>query len=399
MSKKLDAKTILLLGAIIVIGLVTIYFVAIKPVYSNEEHVAQENVSVSVDLPDAKPVEVMGKGTNSVLPDELVAPDEEVADLFELHREQLAHSGDIDPRYDVSLTNNQSDEEKMIRIMELNAQYAQSSSNLAYELAIDEERAKQQELMDEIATYKELYEQSVADNNELASRVTSAEDKWAEEEARQRAKASQGPKFLQVTKKRGGVVSMLSSDGAEESTFYGDGVPGQLEPADRNALRASIPKTITVRNGEILPIRLSEDAYIDGVTLTAGTVVNGIVSIGSGSNVNRVNVHINSIEYQGRIMRVNLVVYDLDAQEGINVPDGDLAQSVNDLSTSLGQGISQSATMAGSSYTINRSAKDAVVGQVSRGVIAGIGNMLGSAKRDPRITIKAGYKVYLMNGN
>lgn len=80
------------------------------------------------------------------------------------------------------------------------------------------------------------------------------------------------------------------------------------------------------------------------------------------------------------------------------MPDGDLAQSVNDLSTSLGQGIS-----CPPRWLVRATQLIGVLKMLSWGrcheVIAGIGNMLGSAKRDPRITIKAGYKVYLMNGN
>lgn len=67
-----------------------------------------------------------------------------------------------------------------------------------------------------------------------------------------------------------------------------------------------------------------------------------------------------SLESGGRILPVNLEVYDLDGQNGLNIPYSPVVSAVNGTLANMG-------TTAGGSFTINRSAGQQVVADASRG--------------------------------
>ena len=72
-------------------------------------------------------------------------------------------------------------------------------------------------------------------------------------------------------------------------------------------------------------------------------------------------------------------------------------QAASETASALGDGLLQASTSATQGFTMNSSAKDAAAGIVTRGVVAGVGSMLKGKQRVPTVTIRSGYKLFLMN--
>lgn len=380
-----DKKNLIVLILLILMALGIVY-VLVRPLFSSSGDKDQVNSSVVEDLPDAKPIDIMGKGINNKIEPEKEPTEEEEAlsAVFESQRMDSSNN-EIPEQYDVKLTDDATDTERMMRILELQERYQSNNDQFALEMVQQQAEEEKASLRKEANTYKELYEQSISDNNEMAQRIQAAE---------RAPENDNGKQMLQVTAKRGEVVSLLGGDEVSKSPFYGGGSKDKEESGIlRNALKATVQQTITVKDGDILPIRLTEDAYAGNTVLRAGTIVNGIVKL-SG---NRLNVVVSNVEYKGRIMQVQLSVYDIDAQKGIYVPDGDIVQAASDATSALGDGLLQASTSASQGFTMNSSAKDAAAGIVTRGVVAGVGSMLKGKQRVPTVTIRSGYKLFLMN--
>lgn len=381
-----DKKNLIVLILLILMGIGIVY-ILVRPLFSSGgEQAETTNSSVVEDLPDAKPIDIMGKGINNKV--EVNSPpteeEEAVATAFEAQRMAMTNN-DIPEEYDVSITDDASDVERMKRIIEMQERFQSNNESFAIEILQQQAEEEKAAIRKEANTYKELYEQSVSDNNEMAQRIQAAERVSQDGDRTER---------LQVTAKRGEVVSLLGGEEINKSPFHGGGSKDKEENSVlRNALKATVQQTITVKDGDILPIRLTDDAYAGNIVLRAGTIVNGIVRL-SG---NRLNVVVSNVEYKGRIMQVQLSVYDIDAQKGIYVPDGDIVQAASDATSALGDGLLQASTSASQGFTMNSSAKDAAAGIVTRGVVAGVGSMLKGKQRVPTVTIRSGYKLFLMN--
>lgn len=380
-----DKKNLIVLILLVLLGIGIVFFLA-KPLFMSKESVEQTNQSVIEDLPNAKTIDIMGKSINNgaVVKEQNTEEDEAVSAVFDEQRLATSDS-ELLEKYDVKLTDDASDTERMKRILELQERYQSNNENYALEMAQQQAEEEKSALRKEVNTYKELYEQSISDNNEMAQRIQSAE---------RPKQSSDGKQLLQVTAKRGEVVSLLGGEEVKKSPFYGGSSKLEEEGSIlRNALKATVQQTITVKDGDILPIRLTEDAYAGNIVLRAGTVVNGIVKLEG----NRLNVIVTNLEYKGRIMQVQLCVYDIDAQKGIYVPDGDVAQVASETASALGDGLLQASTTASQGFTMNSSAKDAAAGIITRGVVAGVGSILKGKQRVPTVTIRSGYKLFLMN--
>lgn len=380
-----DKKNLAVLVLLGVIGFLVVYYLAIRPMLGQgKSEGSTAETGVVEELPDAAPIDIMGKGIDKKI-DPVVTEEEEA--ITAVFQEQQSSMGEVEipKEYDVPLTDNASDQERMVRIMELQERYRNNNENFAVDMARRQAESEKAALQKEANNYKELYEQSIADNNEMARRIADTEGVNNSMDDRQ---------FLRVTAKRGEVVSSLGEADTPATAFYGGGRRSKDNSNNmRNALKATIQQTVTVKDGDILPLRLTEDAYAGTTVLKAGTVINGIVRL----NGTRMEVQVSNIEYRGRIMEVSLSVYDVDAQKGIYVPEGDIAQAATKAASAVGDGVLQASTTASSGLSISESPKAAVAGVVARGAIAGIGSLLKGSERVPSVTIHSGYKIFLMN--
>ena len=157
--------------------------------------------------------------------------------------------------------------------------------------------------------------------------------------------------------------------------------------APRNALRVEVDRTVILKPGDYLTLRLQEDVWIEGAKLPRGARLVGVARL-SG---NRMKVIVNSIEYQDRIFSTELTAFDIDGQEGLYVP---LSAETSAIREAAGA-VAQSPMSGGISFN-NSSAKEQILTDVARNLIRGGAGYVNKKVSEVRITVKAGYRLYLV---
>ncbi len=157
--------------------------------------------------------------------------------------------------------------------------------------------------------------------------------------------------------------------------------------APRNALRVEVDRTVILKPGDYLTLRLQEEVWIDGAKLPRGARLVGVARL-SG---NRMKVIVNSIEYQDRIFSTELTAFDIDGQEGLYVP---LSAETSAIREAAGA-VVQSPMNGGISFN-NSSAKEQILTDVARSLIRGGAGYVNKKVSEVRITVKAGYRLYLV---
>jgi conjugative transposon TraM protein len=156
----------------------------------------------------------------------------------------------------------------------------------------------------------------------------------------------------------------------------------------KNTIRACVYQTVTLTNGKEMPIRLLEPMMADGVLIPAGTVVTGACRIEG----ERMAVTVNSIQYDGNIIPVELSAYDMDGQPGIAVPSSDEANAMREVASSLAQS-------AGTSITISDNAGSQLAADVGKGLIQGASQYATKKMGIVRVTVKANHGLLLLPNN
>lgn len=104
-------------------------------------------------------------------------------------------------------------------------------------------------------------------------------------------------------------------------------------------ITAILDENVKVTQGSRIRIRLLDDIMLNDAILSKGTYIYGNVS---GFSEQRVKINISSIMLDGKRMKVDLSVYDIDGQEGFFVP----SSAFRDLSKDIGSQVgSQNITM------------------------------------------------------
>jgi len=153
-----------------------------------------------------------------------------------------------------------------------------------------------------------------------------------------------------------------------------------------NSIKACVYQTGKITADSNVQLRLVQDARIGETTLPSGFILSAVAKF----QQNRLQLQVVSIEVDGSILPVNLTVYDLDGQQGLNVPYAPEVSAVNGTLANMGN-------TAGSSFTINRSAGQQLVADASRGVIQGVSGYFSKKVRAQKVTLKAGHQVYLVS--
>ena len=153
---------------------------------------------------------------------------------------------------------------------------------------------------------------------------------------------------------------------------------GEEEPAG-TAIEAIIPETQTVVNGAVMRLELATELVIKGQSIPKGTPLYGVVRL----NNERLLVAIGSIRYRDRVYPVSLRVVDQDGLAGIYEPGSADRDVVRE---SVGSGVSGIGAGLGG---VSLGAEAASAGiQMAR-------NLAGKKLRLVRVTVKAGYRVFL----
>lgn len=144
---------------------------------------------------------------------------------------------------------------------------------------------------------------------------------------------------------------------------------GEKGPEHNTAVSACIAQTQTVRSGEMVRLRLLEEAAVDGV---------------------RLRIVVRSIRYQGRIFPLEAAAYDLDGQPGLNIPDSRERRAVKEALADIGQ-------QTGTSIDISRNAGQQVLADISRTALRATTRYAAEKLKEVKITLKADHRIYLLS--
>lgn len=165
----------------------------------------------------------------------------------------------------------------------------------------------------------------------------------------------------------------------DDSGFYGISDDAAADQA--LGLTAVIEKTQQLVSGNVIGLRLTSPASVAGATIQENTLIYGTASV-SGE---RLKIKISTLKAAGKILPVNLSVYDLDGIEGIYIPGALSRQVAKQQLASQVQG-----------YQLDTDAFSLGAQAASAGLH--MGKMLLSRKtRLVQVTVTEGYKVILFD--
>ena len=167
--------------------------------------------------------------------------------------------------------------------------------------------------------------------------------------------------------------------------FYTAGASEQaVKP--KNSIRACVQETQTIIGESGVSLRLLEAAQTPNRTIPKGTVLTANAKLEGG----RLQMKVTSIELDGNIIPVEITIYDLDGQQGLYVPYSPEMNALTEMAGNMSQ-------QSGTSLMLTQSAGQQVAADLSRGVVQGISGYFAKKVRTPKVTLKAGYQVFLVS--
>ncbi|MCW3074574.1 MAG: hypothetical protein JWP69_1643 [Flaviaesturariibacter sp.] len=206
------------------------------------------------------------------------------------------------------------------------------------------------------------------------------------ERVRERLKSTAGKKVKEafpVNPDGSQTYSSLLGGGAEKKqpdVFYGT-EEGTGEGSDKGTIEAVVHGTQTLLSGSIAKLRLLQDLHVGEYTIPKGSFVFSVTNL----NGERAEMTVASIQYGGSILPVDMEVYDLDGLRGLYIPGAMTGEamktSADDAVQDIDIGIMDPSLKA----------------QAASAGLSTVKKILGKKTKGVRITVKAGYKVFLKN--
>ncbi|HRB71518.1 MAG TPA: conjugative transposon protein TraM [Flavobacterium sp.] len=153
----------------------------------------------------------------------------------------------------------------------------------------------------------------------------------------------------------------------------------------KNTISACVHEQLTLTSGQSVRLRLLEPVRIGNQLIPKGTLISGTAAIAG----DRLSLSVSSIEYQGNITAVELIVYDTDGQPGIYIPSSMETGALKEIGAGMGQGM-------GTSFSITQNAGQQVASDLSKGIIQGTSAYLSKKVKQVKVHLKSGYKVFLL---
>ena len=209
------------------------------------------------------------------------------------------------------------------------------------------------------------------------------------------AGANQKEHFVSFTPTRKNTVSALyrePSDSAfaadwsqaKNRGFYTAGATEQvMQP--KNSIKACVHEAQTVVGEMGVRLRLLEAAQTPQRTIPKGTIVTANAKFQNG----RLQLKVTSIELDGNIIPVDITTYDLDGQQGLNVPYSPEMNALTEMAGNMSQ-------TGGTSVMLTQNAGQQVAADLSRGVVQGISGYFAKKVKTPKVTLKAVHQVFLV---
>ena len=159
----------------------------------------------------------------------------------------------------------------------------------------------------------------------------------------------------------------------------------QASSIQRNTLPVVVDHTTILREGDYVALRLLESARIGELRIPRQSLLIAQAKLGG----NRLQLLVKSMEIGGRIIPVKLSAYDLDGQEGIYIPGAEQVSALKEVAANIGGSV-------GTSFTFASSAKDQIISEAARGVMQGASQLLQKKLRTLQVTLKGGYRLFLV---
>lgn len=210
------------------------------------------------------------------------------------------------------------------------------------------------------------------------------------------AGANQKEQFVSFTPTRKNIVSALYRE-PSDSAFAADWsqtknrgfyTAGSTEQAvqPKNSIKACVHEAQTVVGEMGVRLRLLEPAKTPQRTIPKGTIVTANAKFQNG----RLQLKVTSVELEGNIIPVDITIYDLDGQQGLYVPYSPEMNALTEMAGNMSQ-------TGGTSVMLTQNAGQQVAADLSRGVVQGISGYFAKKVRTPKVTLKAGYQVFLVS--
>ena len=167
--------------------------------------------------------------------------------------------------------------------------------------------------------------------------------------------------------------------------FYTAGAVEQVVQP-KNSIKACVHDAQTVVGETGVRLRLLEPAQTPQRTIPKGTVLTAIGKFQGG----RLQLKVSSIELEGNIIPVDITIYDLDGQQGLYVPYSPEMNALTEMAGNMSQ-------TSGTSIMLTQNAGQQVAADLSRGVVQGISSYFAKKVRTPKVTLKAGHRVFLVS--
>lgn len=159
---------------------------------------------------------------------------------------------------------------------------------------------------------------------------------------------------------------------------------------DRNTVKASVYSDQVLIFGEnseaqYVVLRLTEAVQAGSTIIPRNSLISGVARLQG----NRLEVLIEYLQYQGKIIPVKLSVYDTDGQLGIHAPGSLERNAAKEAGATIGSGM-------GNSVSFTHSAGQQIAMDVSRGVMQAGSQYLSQKIKTVKIRLKANYNVLLL---
>ncbi len=230
---------------------------------------------------------------------------------------------------------------------------------------------------------------------EIAARYMNGGQTLTQEPSAAQPAAVSGKAVVQPVKQvRHNIVSLLAApmpDSVFREEFvkprnWGFNTVGVDAPEEeRNGIRATVYRTVTITDGGLVSLRLSEAMTAGGVLIPAGTVVAGAARIAG----EKLNITVSAVQVSGAVIPVELSVYDLNGNEGIFVPGSEEINAAKEIAANMGSGM-------GSSITITDDAGSQLLSDLGRSAMQGVSSYVSKKMRTVKVTLKADYAVLLL---
>ena len=177
------------------------------------------------------------------------------------------------------------------------------------------------------------------------------------------------------------VVSTLSSN------YNGRGFNtsvGANPVKSKNTIAAVVAGNQSVTDGQGVRLRITEPMWIGNRLVPRNTTIVGAARLQG----ERLEISVTSVECEGSVYEVELTVYDIDGQEGINIPNSMESDALHEIGANMGSTI-------GSSINISTNTGAQIASDVGRGLINGVSQYLTKKMWTVKVHLKAGYHVLL----